>query len=148
MPEMTSVEKSVKAAFERGHDINLHRYPIHFEFDVTKGALILEGEVENIIAKKHAFEIASQVEGIHGVMDRLTVVPSKRCGDGAIRDSLCTSRSAMPRKTSFCRQRRWVFVQWWLAPLRMARWENCSICRKERRRYISCRSDGLENRRG
>ena len=88
MPEMTSVEKAVKAAFERGHDINLHRYPIRLEFDITKGALTLEGEVENIIAKKRAFEIASQVEGIQGVMDRLTVVPSERRGDGAIRDSL------------------------------------------------------------
>ncbi|MBI3778501.1 MAG: BON domain-containing protein [Gammaproteobacteria bacterium] len=88
MAEMTSVEKAVKAAFEHGHDINLHRYPIRLEFDVTKGALTLEGEVENIIAKKRAFEIASQVEGIQGVMDRLTVVPSERRGDGAIRDSL------------------------------------------------------------
>ena len=88
MPEMTSVEKSVKAAFERAHDINLHRYPIQFEFDVIKGALTMEGEVENIIAKKRAFEIASQVEGIQGVMDRLTVAPSERRGDGAIRDSL------------------------------------------------------------
>ena len=88
MPEMTSVEKAVKAAFERGHDINLHRYPIRLEFDVTKGALTLEGEVENIIAKKRAFEIASQVEGIQGVMDRLTVAPGERRGDGAIRDSL------------------------------------------------------------
>ena len=88
MPEMTSVEKAVKAAFERGHDINLHRYPIRLEFDITKSAIILEGEVENIIAKKRAFEIASQVEGIQGVMDRLTVAPSERRGDGAIRDSL------------------------------------------------------------
>jgi len=88
MPEMNSVEKAVKAAFERGHDINLHRYPIRLEFDITRGALTLEGEVENIIAKKRAFEIASQVEGIQGVMDRLTVVPGERRGDGAIRDSL------------------------------------------------------------
>lgn len=88
MAEMTSVEKAVKAAFEHGHDINLHRYPIRLEFDVTKGALTLEGEVENIIAKKRAFEIASRVEGIQGVMDRLTVVPGERRGDGAIRDSL------------------------------------------------------------
>lgn len=88
MPEMTSVEKAVKAAFERGHDINLHRYPIRLEFDIVMGALTLEGEVENIIAKKRAFEIASRVEGIQGVMDHLTVVPSERRGDGAIRDSL------------------------------------------------------------
>lgn len=88
MPEMTSVEKAVIAAFEHGRDINLHRYPIRLEFDVTRGALTLEGEVENIVAKKRAFEIASQVEGVQGVMDRLTVVPSEKRGDGAIRDTL------------------------------------------------------------
>ena len=88
MPEMTSVEKAVMAAFERDRDINLHRHPIRLEFDIMMGALTLEGEVENIIAKKRAFEIASQVEGIQGVIDRLTVAPSERRGDGAIRDSL------------------------------------------------------------
>jgi osmotically-inducible protein OsmY len=88
MPEMTSVEKAVMAAFEHDRDINLHRHPIRLEFDIVMGALTLEGEVENIIAKKRAFEIASQVEGIQGVMDRLTVMPSERRGDGAIRDSL------------------------------------------------------------
>ena len=88
MPEMTSVEKAVRAAFEHDRDINLHRYPIRLEFDVARGALILEGEVENIIAKKRAFEIASRAEGIQGVMDRLTVTPGERRGDGAIRVSL------------------------------------------------------------
>lgn len=88
MPEMTSVERAVRAAFEHDRRINLHRYPIRLEFDITKAALILEGEVENIIAKKRAFEIASQVDGIEGVMDRLTVAPGERRGDGAIRDSL------------------------------------------------------------
>ena len=87
MPEMTSVERAVRAAFERCHDINLHRYPLRFEFDITKSALTLEGEVENIIAKKRAFEIASHVEGVEGIIDRLTVAPGDRRGDGAIRDS-------------------------------------------------------------
>jgi len=88
MPEMTSVERAVKAAFEHGHDINLHRHPIRFDFDVTLGALTLEGEVENIIAKKRAFEIASRIDGVDGIIDRLTVVPGERRGDGAVRDSL------------------------------------------------------------
>ncbi|OGI52756.1 MAG: hypothetical protein A3E57_05015 [Candidatus Muproteobacteria bacterium RIFCSPHIGHO2_12_FULL_60_33] len=88
MPEMTSVEKAVMAAFEHDRGINLHRHPIRLEFDIIMGALILEGEVENIIAKKRAFDIASQVEGIQGVMDHLTVAPSERRGDGATRDSL------------------------------------------------------------
>ncbi len=88
MPEMTSVERAVKAAFEHGHDINLHRHPIRFDFDVTLGALTLEGEVENIIAKKRAFEIASRIDGVDGIIDRLTVVPGERRGDGAVRHSL------------------------------------------------------------
>lgn len=88
MPEMTSVEKAVKAAFEHDRSMNLHRYPIRLEFDITRGSLTLEGEVENIIAKKRAFEIASQENRVQGVIDRLTVAPSERRGDGAIRDSL------------------------------------------------------------
>ncbi|HYA38909.1 MAG TPA: BON domain-containing protein [Candidatus Methylomirabilis sp.] len=88
MPEKTSVEKAVMAAFERHHDLNVHRYPIRLEFDFTRNALTLEGEVENIVAKKRAFEIASRVDGVDGVIDRLTVTPGDRRGDGAIRDSL------------------------------------------------------------
>lgn len=88
MPEMTSVEKAVRAALEHDRRINLHRYPIRLEFDVARGALTLEGEVENIIAKKRAFEIASQEDRVQGVIDRLTLVPGERRGDGAIRDSL------------------------------------------------------------
>jgi osmotically-inducible protein OsmY len=88
MPEMTSVEKAVMAAFEHDRSINLHRYPIRLEFDVARGALTLEGEVENIIAKKRAFEIASREERVQGVIDRLTLTPGERRGDGAIRDIL------------------------------------------------------------
>jgi osmotically-inducible protein OsmY len=76
------------AAFEHDRRINLHRYPIRLEFDVARAALTLEGEVENIIAKKRAFEIASQEDRVQGVIDRLTLVPGERRGDGAIRDSL------------------------------------------------------------
>ena len=88
MSEMTSVEKAVMAAFERDRDINVHRYPIRLEFDFTRNALTLDGEVENIVAKKRAFEIASRIDGVEGVIDRLTVNPGESRGDGAIRDSL------------------------------------------------------------
>lgn len=37
MAEMTSVERAVKAAFQRGDDINLYRHPIRFECDISKG---------------------------------------------------------------------------------------------------------------
>ncbi|NIO40399.1 MAG: BON domain-containing protein, partial [Burkholderiales bacterium] len=81
--------------------INLHRFPIRLEFDVTKGALILEGEVENIVAKKRAFKLASSVEGVEGVMDRLRVVPSEHRGDGAILNSLTDALLQEPALTPF-----------------------------------------------
>src|SRR3989344_4231982 len=96
MPEMTSVEKAVMAAFEHDRGINLHRHPIRLEFDIIMGALILEGEVENIIAKKRAFDIASQVEGIQGVMDHLTVAPSDSLIQELLQEPallLCTIRA-------------------------------------------------------
>jgi len=91
MSEKTPLEKSVWAAFERDPFINLHRFPIQIEHDLSRGALVLSGEVENIVAKKRAFELASRVEGVQGVMDRLRVVPSEHRGDGAIRASITES---------------------------------------------------------
>ena len=88
MSEMTAVEKAVMAAFERDHDINVHHYPIRLEFDFTRNALTLDGEVENIVAKKRAFEVASRIDGVEGIIDHLTVAPGESRGDGAIRDSL------------------------------------------------------------
>ncbi len=88
MPDKTAVERAILAAFEHHPEINLHRFPIRLEFDAARGAVILEGEVEHIIAKKRAFEIASRTPGVDGVMDRLCVAPAERRGDGAIRSAL------------------------------------------------------------
>jgi osmotically-inducible protein OsmY len=91
MPEKTPIEKTVWATFEHDPVINLHRFPIQIEFVVAQGALILSGEVEHIVAKKRAFDLASRVDGVQGVMDRLRVAPSERRGDGAIRASITES---------------------------------------------------------
>lgn len=88
MPDKTAVERAILAAFEHHPEINLHRFPIRLEFDAARGAMILEGEVEHIIAKKRAFEIASRTPGVDGVMDRLRIAPAERRGDGAIRSAL------------------------------------------------------------
>jgi osmotically-inducible protein OsmY len=88
MPEKTSVERAVLAAFERDPVIDLHRFPIQVEFDFSHQALRLSGEVRDIVAKKRAFEIASLVNGVRGIMDQIRVVPTQRRGDGAIRDSV------------------------------------------------------------
>lgn len=74
----------VGAALERETAVNLHRFPIYLEF--REGALIVEGEVEGIMAKKRALEVAAAIPGVVGIIDRLGVVPAQAMTDGEILD--------------------------------------------------------------
>ena len=76
------VIKAVKAAFEHEPRINLHRYPIQVDFE--DDVLTLEGEVENVAAKKLSMGLAIIVPGVTGIVDRLRVTPANPMGDGAI----------------------------------------------------------------
>jgi osmotically-inducible protein OsmY len=77
--------KSVRAAFEREPRINLHRDSIKIDF-AEDGALILEGEVRNIAAKKMAMALAITTPGIIGIVDRLHLKPAERMEEGMILD--------------------------------------------------------------
>lgn len=79
--------KSVRAALEREPLINLHRWPIQLDL-ADDHALILEGEVGSVAAKKRALEIAGAATDVRGLVDRLHVAPAERKGDGAILDVL------------------------------------------------------------
>jgi osmotically-inducible protein OsmY len=90
MQNGNSITKSVRAALEREPRINLHRWPV--ELGITAdNALILEGEVGSIAAKKLALELAGAAPEVRGVVDRLHVAPTERKGDGEILDSLLVS---------------------------------------------------------
>lgn len=80
------VMKAVKAAFEHEPRINLHSHPIHIDFD--NGVLTLEGEVENIAAKKLGLELAIAIPEVTGIVDRLHVMPAMPMGDGAVLDAV------------------------------------------------------------
>jgi osmotically-inducible protein OsmY len=84
MAATEKLTKAIHAALEREPAINLHQYPIRIE--VNEGVVVLEGEVENIIAKRLAPRLVAGVDGVRGVLDRLRIVPGERRGDGAIRD--------------------------------------------------------------
>jgi osmotically-inducible protein OsmY len=88
MTERTAVEKAVFAALEREPGVNLHRWPVRIEYNIVSRALSLEGEVENIIAKRRAYECVCRIDGVDGVIDRLRVRPGEPRGDGAIRASV------------------------------------------------------------
>ena len=75
--------KRVELAFEHDRRIDFHKHRIKIALD-SDGTLVLEGEVGNIAAKKIALERAAAISG--GIVDRLRVAPSKRMGDGEIRD--------------------------------------------------------------
>jgi osmotically-inducible protein OsmY len=92
VPDMQNgnpILKSVRAALEREPLINLHRWPVKLDL-ADDHALILEGEVGSVAAKKRALEIAATVPEVRGLVDRLHVAPAERKGDGAILDVLET----------------------------------------------------------
>jgi osmotically-inducible protein OsmY len=80
-----TIVKEVSAALERDPRISFHKHPLKIALDV-EGALVLEGELENIAAKKLALEHAAAVGGMVGIVDRLRITPSTPMGDGEICD--------------------------------------------------------------
>jgi len=88
------VSKEVRAAFELDPRVDLHRFPIHV---VNNGqGLRLEGEVENIAAKRVALLIAQRASGMEQVIDALRLVPTEPRGDGEIRDAFARAMLAQP----------------------------------------------------
>lgn len=81
-----SIVKQVRAALEYEPRVNLHRHPVRI--DVEVGAVVLEGEVESVAARKRALRLAAAIDGVRGVVDRLHVAPAQARSDGEIRDAL------------------------------------------------------------
>ena len=80
------VVKKVLAALEQEPRIGLHRRPIGIRF--ADGVLTIDGEVDDVAAKKLGLELAGAVTGVTGIVDRLRVTPAEEMEDGAIRDHL------------------------------------------------------------
>jgi len=82
MPTTQDIIKAVKAAWEHESRINLHTHPVTITYE--NEVLTIEGEVQDIAAKKLCMELAVAVPGVTGIIDRLHVTPSVKMGDGAI----------------------------------------------------------------
>jgi osmotically-inducible protein OsmY len=85
-PQEPDIGKEVRAALEVDPRVDLHRYPINVVNDGAR--LRLEGEVENLAAKRVAMTLAQRVCGMERVIDALRLVPTEPRGDGEIRDAL------------------------------------------------------------
>lgn len=73
---------AIKAALERDPDINLHAWPITVR---GNDVVHLEGEVENIVAKRKAYRIAREAAQTGEILDDLYVHVEGEHGDGEIR---------------------------------------------------------------
>ena len=82
MPNNHHIIKAVQAAWEHEPRINLHAHPVTIRYE--NDVLTLEGEVQDIAAKKLSMELAIAVPGVTGIVDRLHVMSSVEMGDGAI----------------------------------------------------------------
>lgn len=87
MTEAENIVKKIAAALEHETRINIHSRPLKIEF--ADGVATLEGEVPTIAGKKLALERAGAVNGVTGIVDRLTVGVGERLEDGALRDQVC-----------------------------------------------------------
>lgn len=87
MKTAEQIVNKIAAALERETSVNLHRLPVYLSF--ADGILTMDGEVEHIMAKKRALEVAAVTSGVDGIVDRLRLVPSGSMEDGEIRDHVC-----------------------------------------------------------
>src|SRR5258705_8062610 len=93
--DIPDLGKEVRAAFELDPRVDMHRFPIHV---VSNGqGLRLEGEVENIMAKRVALRLAQRVSGMDRVIDALRLVPPQRRGGGENPDALLRAPPPQPQ---------------------------------------------------
>jgi osmotically-inducible protein OsmY len=86
MPQ-SNLAVSVRAALEADVRINLSRHPLRIEA-TRDDAIVLEGELADVAARKSALSVAARVPGVRGIVDRLKIVAATPRGDAEIRDSL------------------------------------------------------------
>lgn len=86
------IVNAVAAALEREKYVNLHTFPLQLE--CAEGVLTLEGEVEHIMAKKRALEVAGAIPGVTGIVDRIHLAAAEKMADGEIRERVCTALRA------------------------------------------------------
>lgn len=84
---------AVLAAFEKDGDINLHEYPIQVTY---RDGLRLEGQVENIIAKRKAKRIAQQLSGAASVEDHLRLQPGEHRAGKPLQDAVVEALAMEP----------------------------------------------------
>lgn len=88
------VVRSVAAALAREPRVQLTHRPLRIGFD--HGDLVLDGEVQDVVAKKLALERAAAVPGVERIVDRLHVAPADVVPDRVLLARVCGALEAEP----------------------------------------------------
>jgi osmotically-inducible protein OsmY len=89
-----NVIKSIAADLERDTRVDLHQYPIRVDF--REQAIVLEGVVGSIAAKRIARNAAHRHAGHRAVLDRLRVAVPLSEGPGHLRDEVVNLLQSEP----------------------------------------------------
>jgi len=84
MPESETILDRARGALRSEPRLDMHRTPIALAF--ADGVMTIEGEVDNVAAKKLALEHIAALPAVTRVIDRLHVKPAQAMADGQIRD--------------------------------------------------------------
>ena len=82
--KVAAVLERARRALRSEPRIDLRRTPIDLAF--ADGVMTVQGEVDNVAAKKLALEHVAALPDVAGIIDRLHVKPAQAMGDGQIRD--------------------------------------------------------------
>lgn len=93
MPQNERI-RAVRAALEQNRAVNLHRDRIEITEDGD--TLVLDGEVENIVAKRRAMQTARETLGDARVLDRLKIRVVEPTGDQALAQAVIHTFGSEP----------------------------------------------------
>jgi osmotically-inducible protein OsmY len=85
MATPTAVEDEVRASLHDEPRIDAVHRLIRLSFEETSGALVMEGEVSDVAAKKLALERAAAHPDVLGIVDRLRTQPAEEQDDATVR---------------------------------------------------------------
>ncbi|HET7650531.1 MAG TPA: BON domain-containing protein [Gammaproteobacteria bacterium] len=98
MEQHQELTSALLAAFEKDPDINLHESAIRVSY---RENLRLEGQVANIIVKRKARRIATQLSGLSDIEDRMRLRPGQVRIGKALLDAVVNALSQEPAFRDF-----------------------------------------------
>ena len=90
-----SLVDEIRAELERDTRVNMHKSPVYVWFEA--GKIVLDGQIDNIAAKRSAVNIAHKLtQGQCPIMDLLRVTPGRNMEDLELRDEVINMLAKEP----------------------------------------------------